>query len=145
MAIPTSEVGVDGWRLRTTIRKALSSRAWYVWCSICFSLRCLMTFRYASESLVSIFRFFEVDLNEKLLVPIRSIRSVRSLIKLSILLTKIGGGAGIGWTSSVSILYDVGWVGADWFKASSVAIVAGEIGVNLFSVTNWICCFFLTF
>lgn len=66
-----------------------------------------MTFRYASHSLVSIFRFFEVDLNEKLLVPIRSIRSVRSLIKLSILLTKIGGGAGIGWTSSVSILYDV--------------------------------------
>lgn len=66
-----------------------------------------MTFRYASESLVSIFRFFEVDLNKKFLVPIRLIRSVRRLIKLSILLTKIGGGAGIGWNSSVSVFYDV--------------------------------------
>lgn len=51
-----------------------------------------MTFRYASESLVSTFRFFIVDLNEKFCVPIKFIRSAQNLIKLSIiLLTKMGG------------------------------------------------------
>jgi len=40
-------------------------------------------------------------------------------------MAKIGGGAGIDWTSSVTVSYDVDWVEADWFEVSSEVMIAG--------------------